>query len=101
MHPRGYIPKNVFFLREEVLIYDAPERLHSQECFFPPRGGFDLRCTEWLDELRKYWLFFPQCQVCRTSAGRGKAAALPVKPLMQPIVAARRLTGQGREGTAR
>src|SRR5262249_48866258 len=70
---KRYIPKNVFFLREEVLIYDAPESatfphtspshrisiyfsyilhpplegkaLHSQECFLPPRGGFNLRCT--------------------------------------------------------
>src|SRR6516164_173606 len=92
-----YIPKNVFFLREEVLIYDAPmhpvyhakitvstknflldqwhglmvarmssssaggesatyfteppdfhispRALHSQECFLPLRGGFNLRCT--------------------------------------------------------
>src|SRR5215468_9287100 len=22
-----------------------PRALHSQECFFPPRGGFNLRCT--------------------------------------------------------
>jgi hypothetical protein len=51
--PESYIPKNVFFLREEVLIYIyfsyilrpplEGRALHSQDCFFPPRGGFNLR----------------------------------------------------------
>jgi hypothetical protein len=56
-----YIPKNVFFLREEVLIYDAPEStmhpraLHSQECFLPPRGGFNLRCTQSPSKSLKDW----------------------------------------------
>src|SRR6516165_6000830 len=39
------IPKNVFFLREEVLIYDAPESATFPRMFFPPQGGFNLRCT--------------------------------------------------------
>ena len=24
----------------------SPRALHSQECFLPPRGGFNLRCTD-------------------------------------------------------
>src|SRR5215467_8103102 len=40
-----YIPKNVSFLREEVLIYDAPESATFPRMFFSPRGGFNLRCT--------------------------------------------------------
>ena len=31
---KRYIPKNVFFLREEVLIYDAPESATFPRMFF-------------------------------------------------------------------
>jgi hypothetical protein len=36
---RRYIPKNVFFLREEVLIYDAPESVTFPRMFFSSANG--------------------------------------------------------------
>src|SRR6516164_9799486 len=42
MHPRALPP-----LEERAL--------HSQECFLPPRGGFNLRCTQSPSKSLKDW----------------------------------------------
>src|SRR5215470_20221746 len=48
MHPRALHSQECFLPPRggfEVLIYDAPESATFPRMFFSPRGGFNLRCT--------------------------------------------------------